>query len=315
MNHNNSTAPELGIAVVLNAQDTARRLPYRDLSAEIGLVLEDDSVQVPPRLVHRFPGGGSLFIMPAIDRAMAITKLITWTPGNAGTGLPAIQGDVLVFDVGTGQRCLILDGPTVTARRTAAVSLKAAQWLAHQDGGPMLIIGAGTQGRAHLDAFVEEFSIKEVVVASGHPASAAALARYAQSLGIRARTTTRPHEEMPHCSIVVTCTPANAVVLDGPVHDRIFIAAVGAFTSHMRELGATMCEYIARCGTIVVDTPDATHEAGDLLQAGLDVSKISCLRDVARGAAGGPRGPVLFKSCGWAGWDLAAARVAMKKMA
>ena len=26
------------------------------------------------------------------------------------------------------------------------------------------------------------------------------------------------------------------------------------------------------------------------------------------------RGPVLFKSCGWAGWDLAAARLAAKSL-
>jgi 1-piperideine-2-carboxylate/1-pyrroline-2-carboxylate reductase [NAD(P)H] len=25
------------------------------------------------------------------------------------------------------------------------------------------------------------------------------------------------------------------------------------------------------------------------------------------------RGPVLFKSCGWAGWDLAAARLAVRQ--
>jgi ornithine cyclodeaminase len=37
---------------------------------------------------------------------------------------------VVAFNIATGQRCLVLDGPTVTARRTAAVSLLAAQQLA-----------------------------------------------------------------------------------------------------------------------------------------------------------------------------------------
>ena len=93
-------------------------------------LLADASVQVPQRLVQPLPGGGSLFVMPALDGRIAITKLITFTPANAGTRRPAIQGDVVVFDVATGERMLILDGPTVTARRTAAVSLLAAQCLA-----------------------------------------------------------------------------------------------------------------------------------------------------------------------------------------
>jgi ornithine cyclodeaminase len=62
---------------------------------------------------------------------------------------------------------------------------------------------------------------------------------------------------------------------------------------------------------VVVDTADASHEAGDLLQAGLDVARFATLRDVVRGPAMARPGPVLFKSCGWAGWDLAAARLAL----
>ena len=53
----------------------------------------------------------------------------------------------------TGQRALVLDGPTVTARRTAAVSLLAAQRLAPGSDGPLLIVGAGAQAQAHLEAF------------------------------------------------------------------------------------------------------------------------------------------------------------------
>jgi ornithine cyclodeaminase len=315
MNPTNGIDREPEGAAALDSLHTIQRLPYRAMTAEIRRILTDTSVQVPPRLVHRLPGGGSLFVMPATDNDTAVAKLITWTPGNTGSELPTIQGDVVVFDVATGQRRLILDGPTVTARRTAAVSLVAAQCLAPQNGGPMLIVGAGVQGRAHLDAFVEEFSVKEVVIASRSMASAQALSRYAQSLGVSARTTTDPNAELARCPIVVTCTPANAVVLDSLVHTGTFISAVGAFTPHMRELGTALCLHVANSGTIVVDTPEACHEAGDLLQAGLNVALIPCLRDVLSGTTGGRQGPVLFKSCGWAGWDLAAARVAMRHKA
>jgi ornithine cyclodeaminase len=47
-----------------------------------------------------------------------------------------------------------------------------------------------------------------------------------------------------------------------------------------------------------------------LLQAGIDVSAIPTLGDLLRnGLPQTATGPVFFKSCGWAGWDLAAARL------
>jgi ornithine cyclodeaminase len=272
--------------------------------------MHDPVAQVPPRLVQALPGGGSLFVMPACDAEVAIAKLITFTPGNSGTGRPAIQGDVLVFDVKTGTRRLVLDGPAVTARRTAAVSLLAAQWLAPNTEGPLLIVGAGAQGRAHLEAFAQGLPLRDVLIHSRSEASAHLLAAYAAEIGLQARVVADADAALAECPLAVTCTPAAGVVLRGRPRDDAFIAAVGAFTPAMIELAPALTQHCARTGRIVVDTRDADHEAGDLLQAGLDIARIPSLRDIDPGAAR-PPGPVLFKSCGWAGWDLAAARCAL----
>ena len=300
---------------LLGPDDTAGRLPYTRLAQEIRTLLADPTVHVPVRLVQALAGGGSLFVMPAHDSRIAIAKLITFTPANAGSGRPAIQGDVVVFDTATGERLLVLDGPTVTARRTAAVSLLAAQLLAPTREGPLLVIGAGAQGRAHLDAFVEGMGVREVVIASRSAASANALADHARSLGINASVVEDPNGALAQCPLVVTCTPANGVVLDALPRSDAFIAAVGSFTPKMVELGATLCRHCATGGSVVLDTRDADHEAGDLLQAGLDVSRFPTLRDIIGNNLPRPRGPVLFKSCGWAGWDLAAARLAVSEPA
>lgn len=300
------------MTALLDPAATAARLPYPELAQQVALLLTDGSVRVPPRLVQALPGGGSLFVMPALDARLAITKLITFTPANAGTGRPAIQGDVLVFDVATGERRLILDGPTVTARRTAAVSLLAAQRLAPNPAGPLLVVGAGAQGLAHVEAFRHGLGIQEVRIASRGAASAQALASHAQALGLVASVVTDVDRELRHCPLVVTCTPANGVVLRGLPRPDAFVAAVGAFTPAMVELDPALCRHFADHGTVIVDTPDAQHEAGDLLQAGLDPAGCADLRSVVLGGADRPRGPVLFKSCGWAGWDLAAARCAVR---
>lgn len=294
-------------ALLLDAHDTAGRLPYALLVKELRALLADATVRVPERIVQPLAGGASLFVMPASDEHVAMTKLITFTPANTGTRRPTIQGDVVVFDVATGERRLVLDGPTVTARRTAAVSALAAQVLAPNAGGPLLIVGAGAQGRSHCEAFIELLGVREVRIASRSASSAHALADHARSLGARAEVVADANAAMADCPMVVTCTPANGVVLHALPRGDAFIAAVGSFTPKMVELSPALCLHCAGSGRIVVDTPDAVHEAGDLIQAGLDVSGFPALRDVLDPRE--PRGPVLFKSCGWAGWDLAAARV------
>ena len=306
------------VHAILSPQQTAAALPYGLLAREIEALLQDASVLVPPRIVQALHGGGSLFVMPAADARVAITKLISFIPGNAQRGLPTIQGDIVVFDVQTGQRIALLDGPTVTARRTAAVSLLAAQKLAPRRDGALLIVGAGVQGKAHLEAFHAGLGVQEVRVASRHAASAEALVSHAKALGLQARRVMDPNAELANCSLVVSTTPAQQVVLTAPPRSDAFVAAVGAFTPRMVEWSADVCQQLSRTGTLVVDTRDADHEAGDLLQAGIDVSALPTLADVVGQTAAWKQatrptgGPVFFKSCGWAGWDLAAARLSLR---
>ena len=296
----------------LNALQTAARLPWAGLVDEIVLLLQDTSVTIPPRLVQPLGGGASLFVMPAIDSHTAITKLITLTPANVGTSRPTIQGDVIVFDNATGQRCLVLDGPAVTARRTAAVSVLAAQRLASGTQGPLLIVGAGIQGKAHLEAFAAVLGTRQVMIASRSTQSAELLAQHARSLGLSAQVVVDADTALQSCPLTVVCTPANSIVLSAEPRLDAFISAVGAFSPSMAELSPELCKHIAREGTVWLDTVDAMQEAGDLLQAGLNLRAMATLGDVVRQNTARPAGPVLFKSCGWAGWDLAAARLALR---
>jgi 1-piperideine-2-carboxylate/1-pyrroline-2-carboxylate reductase [NAD(P)H] len=298
--------------MILNASQTATRLPYVELADEISRMLSDGNAQVPERIVMPLTNGASLFVMPATDGRIAITKLISFTPTNATQGRATIQGDVIVFDVKTGERIAILDGPTITARRTAAVSLLAAKRLAANTQGPLLIVGAGVQGKAHLEAFSQGLNIKEVIIASRAPESSERLAMHARSLGLQASITQDPNAALAHCPLVVTCTPANSIVLSAHPRPDAFIAAVGAFKPSMIELAPALSQHFAIQGQIIVDTADASHEAGDLIQAGLDIAHFPTLAQIVRGEKSAKRThPILFKSCGWAGWDLAAARLAV----
>ena len=301
----------------LDAQATAALLPWTALADEIEALLRQlqnsSSVSVPPRIVMPTAPGNCLFCMPATDGRVVMTKLISFTPGNAQEGRPTIQGDIVVFDAATGERQLILDGPSITARRTAAVSLLAARKLAAQPDGPLLLIGAGVQGSAHMQAFAQGLGTQEVWIHSRSASSAQNLLAQAQAMGLRAQIADDLLQAAQRCPLIVTCTPAQAVVLHKAPRPDAFVCAVGAFTPQMVELAPEMCHSFLNQGLIVVDTEDAEHEAGDLLQAGIDVSVLPNLADVVQQNWQRPTGPVLFKSCGWGGWDLAATRLALRQ--
>ena len=299
----------------LNPQQTADALPYPVLAQEIERLLGDSSVVVPPRLVQPLSDQSSLFIMPASDAKLAITKLITWVADNPSRGLPAIQGEVMVFDVRDGRLLCSLDGPTVTAHRTAAVSLLAAKKLAPNPAGKLLLVGAGVQARAHLQAFVNGLGVREVVVSSRTRGSAQALVEEAKALGLQARVADNLNHALADCSLVVSATSAQEVSLYSMPREDAFVCAIGAFTPAMVEWAPEVCVYMVQHGQVFVDTRDADHEAGDLLQAGLDVTTFPTLQALVRGEvseAYAKKGPVFFKSCGWAGWDLAAARCVVR---
>ncbi len=162
---------------ILNALQTAQALPYARLVpavAQAALELAAKQIQAPERLVVTIDPASVLLCMPAIGSDLGVTKLVTVHANNAQHGLPVIQGEVVVFDAATGRRLALLDGPTVTARRTAAVTLLGIQTLAPKPPSSVLIIGTGAQAAAHADALVEFFGVAQFWISGSKLASAQA---------------------------------------------------------------------------------------------------------------------------------------------
>ena len=299
---------------LLDAEATAQALPWGRLADAIERILQAQAgglVQVPERSVLDIAPQTRWFLMPGwVDASvadLAMAKLITYNPGNPAQGLAAILGDVLVLRASTGERLALMDGPAVTGRRTAAVTALAARHLAQQPGGPMLIIGAGAQARAHLEAFAALFGTQELWLRSRSRGPAEALLQHARSLGLRATLADDLDAALARCSVVLTATSAQQICLNRPPASGAFVAAVGAFSPTMAELAPDLVRGYGRRGAVVLDTASARHEAGDLLQAGLAMEALPTLGDVLREPMASRADGVLFKSCGSALWDLAAA--------
>lgn len=295
---------------VYGADETRSLLPFAPLADAVADVLaarKAGRVSAPPR--YDLPSGsGHLLVMPASDDRLAITKLVTFHPDNPGRGLPSIQGEVVVMDACTGRRLALLDGQILTARRTAGLSLLAARLLAPRPFGALLVVGAGVQGRAHMEAFGECLDVDKVYIASRDDHHAELLADFGRSLGLDAEAVQRAEDVMPEVNLVVAATSSFEPVFRDRLHDHAFVAAVGSHTPRMAELPPAL---VLRARIYADTVEGVSAQGGCLLRAGVDMGTVIALED----ALEGPRpesGPVVFKSVGHAVFDLAAAHVAVK---
>ncbi|MBA3597480.1 MAG: delta(1)-pyrroline-2-carboxylate reductase family protein [Methylibium sp.] len=269
------------------------------------------SLNAPERLALPLPAEGSYLVMPAADAELAITKLVTVHPHNSGCGLPTIQGLVLVTDAGNGQPLMLLDGPTLTARRTAAVTALGLRVLSRQPLRSVALVGTGAQALEHARLLAELGGLERVEVVGRDQARVAAFvdAVVLSCPGVRLRAAVSIDEALSRVDAVVTLTTATRPVLPDGLRDELLVVGVGAFQPHMAELPPSLL----RLRAVVVDAlPGARHEAGDLIQAGIDWGSVTELVDHLD-VSGAPGPAPVFKTVGQAAWDLAAAHVAVNQ--
>ncbi|MFJ9535249.1 delta(1)-pyrroline-2-carboxylate reductase family protein [Herbaspirillum sp. NPDC101396] len=304
---------------ILDAQQTAAALPYSRLVpalAQAAQEFADGRITAPERQVVPIDANSVLLSMPAVSADLSVTKLITVHGDNAKHGLPAIQGEVIVFETQTGRRIALLHGPTVTARRTAAMTLLGIQTLAPAKPTSALLIGTGVQAAAHADALVEFFGVTQFWIVARDVARMQAFCselstRHAER-GIVASPLAADamQKDVPATDVLIALTTSRTAVIPARLAPHTLAIGVGAFKPDMVEFPAAL---LAERTIVVDDLGGAKHEAGDLIQAGVDWSRVRAIGDIlaGRGEKLQPsQGLPVFKTVGQASWDLAAARVA-----
>jgi alanine dehydrogenase len=109
---------------------------------------------MPSKVYVPAPPDGDFRAMPAAGAGHAVLKWVTSFPGNPARGLPTVSGVVLLSDGVTGELRALLDAGAVTALRTGAAAVLAAEVLGVQNGGPAAVVGCGVNGRAVARTFV-----------------------------------------------------------------------------------------------------------------------------------------------------------------
>ncbi|MGS0891158.1 bifunctional Delta(1)-pyrroline-2-carboxylate/Delta(1)-piperideine-2-carboxylate reductase [Burkholderia stagnalis] len=293
---------------VFDAAETAALLDYHALLATLRHTVAEyaaGEIVSPERLVVPLQAGGVMLSMPSSARDLAIHKLVNVCPGNGARGLPTILGQVIACDATTGAMRFVLDGPTVTGRRTAAVTALGIQALHGAAPRDILLIGTGKQAANHAEALAAIFPDARLHVRGNRAAGAAEFC--AEQRAHAPRLAPLDGDAIPDAiDVVVTLTTSRTPVYREAARDGRLVVGVGAFTADAAEIGADT----VRHSRLVVDDPaGARHEAGDLIVAKVDWNDVASLADVLGGtfARGGP---LLFKSVGCAAWDLAACRTA-----
>jgi alanine dehydrogenase len=265
---------------------------------------------MPPKVyVPAYPAG-DFRAMPALGAGHAALKWVTSFPGNPARGLPTVTGLVLLSNASNGSLVAVLDAGAVTALRTGAAAVLAAETLGRPNAGVATVVGAGVNGRATARTFVSLG--REVLLWDVDEKRARAAA---EELGAGVAGS---REEALGADVVVTVTPGHEVLFPGgSLRAGQHVSLMGADGPGKAEIAV---EEIGRTHVFCDDWEQASHN-GDLahaLGAGViaqdDVTELGA---VLTGHAPGRQSPddiTIFDSTGLAIQDLAVALAAIERV-
>ena len=264
---------------------------------------------MPPKVyVPAYPNG-DFRAMPAIGAGHAVLKWVTSFPGNPEKGLPTVKAVVLVSEAETGMPVAVLEGSALTALRTGAAAVLAAETLARPDAGTAAVIGVGVNGKATARTFLARG--RDVMLWDVDPERARAAA---EELG----ASVAGRDEALAADIVATVTPAyEPIFAEGSLLPGQHISLMGAD-------GPDKCEIapreIARTHVFCDDWTQASH-AGELQHSVhehlLERTQVTQLGDVLAGLAPGRASAeeiTTFDSTGLAIQDLALALAVLERV-
>lgn len=178
---------------------------------------------MPSKVYVEAPPDGDFRAMPAAGAGHAVLKWVTSFPGNPVRGLPTVTGVVLLSDAHTGMLEAVLDAAAVTAVRTGAAAVLAAETLARPDAGRAAVVGCGVNGRAVARTFAARGRAVLLYDTSSERAGAAA-AELAGSAAVASSL-----DEALARDVVATVTPGRVpVVRSGALRPGQHVSLMGA---------------------------------------------------------------------------------------
>jgi ornithine cyclodeaminase/alanine dehydrogenase-like protein (mu-crystallin family) len=297
---------------VFRATDVERAVPPHDAYDAVRNAFEAHARRtwsMPSKVyVSNYPAG-DFRAMPAIGDGHALLKWVTSFPGNPARGLPTVTGLVLLSDAEDGRLLAVLDAAAVTALRTAAAGVLAADTLCRAEASSYAVVGCGVNGAETIRMLVAH-GVTPVV----WDVDEARRRFVAEQLGARVASSAA---EALACEVVVTVTPGAEVLYPtGSLAAGQHVSLMGADGPGKAEVAV---EELRGTHLFCDDWEQASHggELAAAVAAGVvrreDVTEIGA---VLVGDADGRRSAsdiTLFDSTGLAIQDLAIAKAAYAK--
>jgi alanine dehydrogenase len=265
---------------------------------------------MPPKVyVTNYPAG-DFRAMPALGGGHALLKWVTSFPGNPLQGLPTVTGVVLVSDAENGQLRAVLDAATVTALRTGAAAVLAAEALGRAGARTAAVVGTGVNGQATARTFLARG--RDVIVWDVNE-------ERARHVAARLQCDVAPSREAAlAAALLVTVTPGHEVLLgDGALQPGQHVSLMGADGPGKAE--ASDAE-LARAHLFCDDWEQASHggELAHAVESGVvSEGDVTALGEVLAGRAAGRASDeeiTMFDSTGLAIQDLAIALAALERV-
>ena len=310
----------------LNATQVQNSLPWNALITALKDIFTCD-VHSPVRHHHNINVAhnpdATLLLMPAwIENEYLGIKQVNVFPGNGALNLPGLSSHYLLSCGKTGQHLAQLEGNELTARRTAAASALASQFLSRDDANELLMVGAGRMGRRLIPAHMSVRPITKVSVWDRNEDAAKSLVDELKAAGINAYFC--PKDELETCSgkaDIISCATMSTtpLILGKWLKPGAHLDLVGSFTPTMRE---TDNDAMQNCAVFVDTRAGALSETGDLImpieQGAItqdviiaEFSELCADQHSGRNGLTDPQNAItLFKSVGDSREDLAAAILA-----
>jgi ornithine cyclodeaminase/alanine dehydrogenase-like protein (mu-crystallin family) len=258
--------------------------------------------------VANYPAG-DFRAMPALGGGNALLKWVTSFPGNPTRGLPTVTGLVVLSDADDGRLLAVLDAAAVTALRTAAAAVLAADTLCRAEASSYAVVGCGVNGAETARMLVAHGAAPLV-----WDLDEARRRLVADRLG--ARVASGPDEALA-CEVVITVTPGSELLYpEGSLQPGQHVSLMGADGPGKNEVAPGE---LRRADLFCDDWEQASHggELATAVAAGLVTREhVTELGAVLAGEADGRRSArdiTLFDSTGLAIQDLAIARAAYAK--
>ena len=230
-------------------------------------------------------------------------------------GLPTVMGTMIYSDPETAFPLAVMDGTTLTGKRTGAAAAVATDHLAVPDASSLGIVGLGVQSYTQLEAIATVRDVETVVVADEREAAIeASIERFGDAFDVRAGSIAAAAS----CDVLSTVTPVESPIVEAAdLGEHTHVNAMGADAPGKNELAA---DVVTSAKLVIDDYEQCTHSGeinvpwsdGVLTDEDLH-AELGAIVAGKRPGRTPEDGVTVFDSTGLAIQDVAAARVVYER--